>query len=144
VEGRSEIDLAEIKEPAEVDGMSLHLVIGSLAPKELKYVEKTKECLRFGAWIADKTQDLSLITVWGDGVTTSPTICIDGSGSARLKLMADVNEKFVENYAHLGSGDFRVYVKGKRRSDGSAFTIFDTNNACEGALPDSPPVPPRP
>lgn len=93
VEGKAATELSDIPEPSDVDGMGLYVSVGSLEPKELKYVEKAGNCLQYRAWVAMTSEDASLITIWGEHLNDQPKICFDSSGKAQLKLLVDVNQK---------------------------------------------------
>lgn len=42
-----------------------------------------------------------------------------------------VNPAVVKDAAKLKASDVRVYIEGKRKSDGTTFTLFDTSKPCK-------------
>jgi len=131
LEGRTAVDFADIPEPRDAHGMSLYVSVGSLEPKELKYVEKTGACLQYRAWAAMTRQDVAVFTIWGEHANDQPKICFDGAGKGSLRLLVDVNTSKLAGAHYLEPSDFRVQVRGNRISDGKETLVFDTKMPCK-------------
>lgn len=127
------MDFADVPSDQAVASMSAYLVIGSNAPVSLPYRSKVNSpisCLEYAAWRVVHPSGEVVLRVNGAYSNIDPLLCFAKSGDAEFILDFEINSSSMINADKLRSSDIRVYIQGKRTSDGPYLTLFDTRTPC--------------
>ena len=133
--GKSTIDYADVPGVQGVDSMKMYLVIAQNSPVELPYSGRgdlgPNTGLNFDYWWRRRDENTAVFWVMGENARHYPGVHFSVPRDVMSTLTFAVNPAVVKDAAKLKASDVRVYIEGKRKSDGTSFTLFDTSEPCK-------------
>lgn len=130
VRGNPGLDYADIPEVSNVSSLNIYFTADSIPTVALPYTHKAspeRPCLYFSDRTLETESGVEVEVLAGGGART-PHICFATTTTRDAAFALDI---YVSPARVLKITNPRIYVQGKRKSDGTSFTLFDTNNACK-------------